>query len=165
MYFEAPEKTEQELVTAEARLREFEEATANTHRLARLRKESPAHPLLLGMSITAVGSALLLVAGLATIALTLLSVDFQRTVATMPLLNVLPPAFLVFALCGAMLWGAMLGLAVQRGASSPRLPKDQNKINQLRSDVQRLKAAQKVSKRLSETPAPNRRVGFPGSRS
>lgn len=165
MYFEAPEKTEQELGAAQERLDAFEKATANTHRLARLRKESPAHPLLLGMSVTAVGSVLLLVLGLVMMALTLLSTDFQRTVAAMPLLNVLPPAFLVFALCGGMLWGALLGMAIQRGGTSPRLPKDQNKLNQLRSDVQRLQAAQKVSKRLSATPAPNRRVGFPGSRS
>lgn len=164
MYFEAPEKTEQELSTAQARLREFEEATANTHRLARLRKESPTHPLLLAMSITAVGSVGLVVAGLAMIALTMLSQDFRETVAHMPLLNVLPPAFLLFAVCGGILWGAMLGLAIQRGGDSPRLPKDQNKLNQLRSDVQRLQAAQKVAKRLSETPAPNRRERFPGSR-
>lgn len=165
MYFEAPEKTEQELETAEARLKDFEKATANTHRLARLRKESPTHPLLLGMTLTAAGSVLLLIVGLAMMALTLLSPDFQRSVAAMPLLNVLPPAFLVFSLCGGMVWGALLGLAIQRGGTSPRLPKDQNKLNQLRSDVQRLRAAQKVSKRLSATPAPNRRVGFPGSRS
>ena len=70
MYFEAPEKTEQELVAAQARLKEFEEATANTHRLARLRKENGAHPLLLGMSITAIGSVGLAVLGLASIVIT-----------------------------------------------------------------------------------------------
>lgn len=164
MYFEPDEKTETDLAEAMKRLKEFEEKTAETHRMARLRHEDPRHPFLIGMAAVSVVSVLLAVVGTLVIGITIASPEFQRNFAQYPMLNVLPVAALGFAVCGGILYGVLYLMALQRGADSPRMPKDLAQMNRLRSDVMRLEAAKKVAKRLSETPAPNRRVGFPGSR-
>lgn len=164
LYLEPEEKTDEELAKAEARLKEFEEATADTHRMARLRKENSGHPLLVGLSLVGVGSVLLGVGGVISMIVIYASPDLQRTLAQMPLVNVAPLAAVGMALVGVVVWGILYGLAVTRGGSSPRLPKDLAQLNRLRSDVQRLRAAKKVARRLSETPAPTRRTEFPGSR-
>ncbi|MEZ4322675.1 MAG: hypothetical protein R3F61_34730 [Myxococcota bacterium] len=148
-----PEKA---LSDAEHRLEEFERVAFTKNRMARFQRESPRHPILVGMFLSAVASVMMAVVGVLLAIAPLASRDLARTFAETPMMNVLPFGLLGLALCGAMLWVALRVLASARAANSPLLPRDQSEHNRLRSDVQRLKAARDVGKRLSATPPPSR---------
>jgi len=154
LYVEDESKTA--LEDAQRRLQEFEKLADSRHRMARFRRESPRHPILLGMFLTAASSLLLVAAGVVLALAPLVSGDLARTFAQTPVLSVLPIAMVGFAMCSGVLWVALRFLASARAAKSPLLPKDLAEQNRLRSDVLRLKAQRDVNKRLSATPAPSR---------
>ncbi|MCB9677107.1 MAG: hypothetical protein H6737_18465 [Alphaproteobacteria bacterium] len=150
------DNTDKALEDAENRLSEFEKLAFAKNRMARFRRESPRHPILLGMFFSAVISALMAITGVTLAAAPLVSGDMARTYAANPVMAVLPMGLVGLGLAGALLWVALRVLASARAANSPLLPRDLSEHNRLRSDVQRLKAAREVSKRLSATPPPSR---------
>lgn len=150
------ENTEEALAKAKERLEAFEAKAFSEHRMARFRRESPRHPILLGMFFTMVGSGLMGVAGVLIALAPLVNADLARTYSTIPGMSILPVGLVGLAVCGIAVWGALYGLATVRAAQSPLLPSAQSEHNRLRSDVQRLQAQKEVSKRLTETPPPAR---------
>ena len=150
---EDPEKA---LVDASRRLEEFEQKAFGQNRMARFRRESPRHPILVGMVLTAFGSVLMVFAGVCLAAAPMISPDLARTFAAIPGMGIAPFGLIALGFCGALLWVGLRVLASARAASSPLLPRDLSEHNRLRSDVQRLKAARDVNKRLSATPPPSR---------
>jgi hypothetical protein len=150
---EDPDKALQE---ATERLKEFEAKAFAKHRMARFRRESPRHPILLGMVFSAFVSVLLVLAGVALAMAPMVSPDLARTFAEIPGMGVAPFGLVGLGFCGGLLWVGLRVLASARAANSPLLPRDLSEHNRLRSDVQRLKAARDVNKRLSATPAPSR---------
>ncbi len=150
---EDPEKA---LHDADRRLKEFEAKAFAANRMARFRRESPRHPILIGMVLTAFASVLLVLAGVVLATAPVISPDLARTFAGIPGMAILPFGLVALGFCAAILWVALRVLASARAANSPLLPRDLSEHNRLRSDVQRLKAARDVNKRLSATPPPSR---------
>lgn len=150
------ENPEIALQNAKERLAAFEAKAFGENKMARFRRESPRHPLLLAMAFTLIGSVLTGGAGVVMAAAPLVSSDLARTLSESPALATLPVALVALGVCGALVYGALYGLATVRAANSPLLPHAQSEHNRLRSDVQRLQAQKEVAKRLTETPPPAR---------
>jgi hypothetical protein len=148
--------TETALAEAKERLAAFEAKSFGENKMARFRKEAPRHPILIGLALVGMGTGVCAVFGVLLAAAPLVSADLARTFSSMPGLEVLPVALVALAVCGAITWAALYGLAVMRAAQSPLLPHAVSEHNRLRSDVQRLQAQKEVSKRLTETPPPAR---------
>lgn len=153
------EDGEKSLQDAEQRLAAFEAKASPLHRMARFRRESPRHPILLGMGLSALIALLCGVTGVMLAVAPILSADLARTFARTPLLTVAPLGLVGVAVVAVVAWVGLRVLASARAANSPLLPRDQSEQNRLRSEVQRLKAAREVSKRLSATPPPARMRG------
>lgn len=150
------ENNEAALETAKRRLAEFEEKAFAEKRMARFKHEAPRHPILIGMWLVMIGSGLVGITGVILAAAPLVSSDLARTFSGMAGMEFLPVGLVLIAVCGAIVYGALYGMATLRAAQSPLLPAAMAEHNRLRSDVQRLQAQQAVSKRLTETPPPAR---------
>ncbi|MCA9566576.1 MAG: hypothetical protein KC656_01995 [Myxococcales bacterium] len=147
---------EEELDKARQRLEAFEAERRGKDRMARLRYNNPRHPALLGMSFTLFSGAAMVVLAVAMAVAPLASDDIARTFAQIPGVGLVPFALVMLAICSAMLYGVLYGVALGQGGSAPFLPADLKEQNRLRSDVQRLTVAKDVQKRLTGTPAPTR---------
>lgn len=144
------------LKDAKQRLEAFEATAFGQNKMARFRRESPRHPILLALWLVGAGTVVCGIAGVVLATAPLVSSDLARTFSAMPAVAGLPVALVALAVCGAISWAALYGLAVMRAANSPLLPRDLSEHNRLRSDVQRLQAQKEVAKRLTETPPPAR---------
>ncbi len=148
--------TEEELERARERLRAFEEQHRKKHRIERLRRVSPFHPLLLGMRFTIVSGAAMLILAIGLALAPFVSRQALEMFARLPGIRFAPLALLALALCCALLWAVFYGLALAVGTRAPFLPREVREQNRLRSEVQRLTVARQVQKRLTATPAPAR---------
>lgn len=147
---------EPKLEEAKQRLEAFEKRVFTQNRMARLRRESPRHPWLLGMTVSLLVACASILLGAGVAIVPMVDTSLVRTFAQNPALNGLPYGLMLLGVCGIISWAGFRGLAVLRATDSPLLPHNAAELNRLRSDVQRMRAQIDVNERLTGTPAPSR---------
>ncbi len=131
-----------QLQTAREKLAAFEEASNRDHLLARLRATTPAHPFLLGRTGAALGGMVLMVLGLASMAVSILSPDAARQVSAIDAALGFPlvVALFVVALCFGAMAVAAHQLALGAARNAPLLPDEAKRHQRLVADVKQLES-------------------------
>ena len=126
---------------AEERLDSLEAQVSKDDLLQRLVRESPYHPLLLGMWSGMASGVLFGLTALLTLILPMTSPEMARMVATFDLIPMIPlPLILgVLALASLGLVGVTRHLAIARGKDSPMMTGEFRTQQRLEEDLQKAK--------------------------
>jgi hypothetical protein len=131
-----------QLQTARERLAAFEEASSRDHLLARLRAQSPGHPLILGRNAAAFGAMGLVLTSLVSMSLPILDIDTAKRVNAIDTALGFPlaVALVVLAVCGLAMAVALHQLALGAARNAALLPEEAKKHQRLVADVKQLES-------------------------
>lgn len=146
-----------QLADAEAALEAFEAGVSRSDLVARLRSDNPLHPALWLGRVSLLAFTTFLLGALAWTAVVAFGVPVPAQLMTLLESNAsLPGPVILCALaaCSLAMAGAMRELSAEIGARRPLLKEESQVQQKLTSEVMRLRAAQKIEARKSQTPVP-----------
>jgi len=157
---ETAKDVEKQLTKAKGKLQAFEDGVDYKRLLKRLRRSSPAHPVLIFRGLFMLGMVGTFGGAIGVMVASLVNADMARRIARFDAVVPVPegvpglPALLaVLGVCMLVGWGMTTLAALAMGRDAQMLPWEQTQHQKLMNEVTRLTTQKAVMERMRSTPA------------